>query len=89
VQSLVGKLSSDAARYGKDADGIYADAKAKEAETAREERRALRLDIGEGFLELGLVMSSLYFLSKRRFFPIIGGVAAVIGAALGIAGSLV
>jgi hypothetical protein len=49
----------------------------------------LRLDIGEGFLELGLVMSSLYFLSKRRFFPIIGGVAAVIGAALGIAGSLV
>ena len=89
VQGLVGKLSSDAARYGKDAEGIYADAKGKEAETEREERRALRLDIGEGFLELGLVMSSLYFLSKRRFFPIIGGIAAVVGTVLGVAGSLI
>ncbi len=34
-------------------------------------------------------MSSLYFLSKRRFFPIIGGIAAVVGTALGVAGSLI
>jgi hypothetical protein len=34
------------------------------------------------------VMSSLYFLSKRKFFPAIGGVAAVIGSALGIMGFL-
>ncbi len=89
VQALVAKLSSDRARYSHEADDIQAGAKAKEAATDREERRALRLDIGEGFLELGLVLSSLYFLSKRRFFPIIGGVAAVIGAALGVAGLLV
>jgi hypothetical protein len=34
------------------------------------------------------VLSSLYFLSKRKFFPVIGITAAVIGTALGIAGFL-
>jgi hypothetical protein len=34
-------------------------------------------------------LSSLYFLSKRKFFPVIGGVAAVIGTVLGVAGYLV
>jgi hypothetical protein len=48
----------------------------------------VRLDIAEGFLELGLVLSSLYFLSKRKFFPVFGITAAVIGAALGVAGFL-
>jgi Domain of unknown function (DUF4337) len=89
VQELVGKLHSDTTRYSKDAEVIRKDAEAKEADTTREERRALRLDIGEGFLELGLVMSSLYFLSKRRFFPVIGGIAALVGAGLGVTGLLV
>ena len=89
VQGLVDKLHSERTRYAQDADGIQADAKAMESATNREERKALRLDIGEGFLELGLVLSSLYFLSRRRFFPIIGGVAAIVGAALGVSGLLV
>jgi hypothetical protein len=88
VQPLVDKLASDRARYGHDAEDIQKEAQSKENATAHEEARALRLDIGEGFLELGLVMSSLYFLSKRKFFPAIGGVAAVIGSALGIMGFL-
>ncbi|HWG31154.1 MAG TPA: DUF4337 domain-containing protein [Steroidobacteraceae bacterium] len=89
VQGLVEQLRSERTRYAHDAEGIEADAKAKESATEREEHRALRLDMGEGFLELGLVLSSLYFLSRRRFFPLIGGVAAIVGAALGIAGLLV
>lgn len=89
VKELVDRLRGDRTRYAHDADDIQNEARAKEAETVREERRALRLDIGEGFLELGLVLSSLYFLSKRRFFPVIGGLAAVVGTALGIAGLMV
>jgi Domain of unknown function (DUF4337) len=89
VQSLVEKLEKDRDRYAHDSDDIEKDAHAKEAESEHEERRALRLDMGEGFLELGLVLSSLYFLSKRRFFPVIGGIAAIIGTALGIAGYIV
>lgn len=89
VQELVGKLGKDHDRYAHDSDEIQKEATAKEDESKLEERRALRLDMGEGFLELGLVLSSLYFLSKRRFFPIIGGLAAVIGTVLGVAGYLV
>ena len=55
-------------------------AKGAEAESAREEARGLRLDLGEGLLELGLVLTSLYFLARKRLFPIIGILAAVAGS---------
>jgi hypothetical protein len=48
----------------------------------------LRFDLGEGFLELGLVLCSLYFLARNNFFPVFGVTAAVAGAAMGIWGFL-
>ena len=54
--------------------------------TEQAEHRALAFDLGEGFLELGLVLTSLYFLSRNRVFPMAGGVAALIGIALGVLG---
>ena len=89
VQELVDRLNKDKDRYAHDSDDIQKEANAKVEESKHEERRAFRLDMGEGFLELGLVLSSLYFLSKARFFPIIGGLAAIIGTCLGIAGYIV
>jgi hypothetical protein len=89
VGKLVESLNKDKERYAHDAEEIQKEARVKEEDSQREERRALRLDMGEGFLELGLVLSSLYFLSKRRFFPVLGGIAAAIGTVLGIAGYLV
>jgi len=88
VQGLVDKFGTDRDRYAHDAEAIQKDALAKEAQSDHEEQRAARFDLGEGFLELGLVLSSLYFLSKRRFFPVLGGAAAMIGVGLGIAGFL-
>ncbi|HEY4210853.1 MAG TPA: DUF4337 domain-containing protein [Steroidobacteraceae bacterium] len=88
VKELVDRLGADKKRYDHDAEDIQTEARRLEDETKHQERQALRLDLGEGFLELGLVMSSLYFLSKRKFFPVIGGVAAVIGTALGVFGFL-
>jgi hypothetical protein len=88
VQGVVDKYSKQSARYADETKDIEKEAHAKHDETAREEGRAIRLDIGEGFLELGLVLSSLYFLSKRKFFPVLGITAAVIGTALGVAGFL-
>jgi hypothetical protein len=89
VQGLVEKLNKDQERYAHDSDDIEKEARAKEADSDHEERRALRLDMSEGFLELGLVLSSLYFLSKRRLFPALGGIAAVIGLGFGVAGFIV
>ena len=75
-------------RYKGEAEVIAVEARAKEAQSASEERRALRLDVGEGLLELGLVLSSLYFLAKRRFFPLLGGIAAIVGIIVGAIGFL-
>jgi hypothetical protein len=88
VQAVVEKYSKQSAHYAEETKDIEKEARTKRDETIREEGRAVRLDIGEGFLELGLVLSSLYFLSKRKFFPVIGITAAVIGTALGLAGFL-
>jgi hypothetical protein len=89
VQAIVDKYAKQSARYAEETKDIDKEARTKHDETVREEKRAVRLDIAEGFLELGLVLSSLYFLSKRKFFPVIGITAAVIGTVLGVAGFLI
>lgn len=86
TQPAIERLSKDSAHQGEKTPELEKQARDKGLETAREEGRAARLDLGEGFLELGLVLSSLYFLSRRRFFPVLGITSAVIGTALGIAG---
>jgi hypothetical protein len=88
IQPVIEKLTKDRDRYAHDSEDIQHEAQAKEADSDHEERRAARFDLGEGFLELGLVLSSLYFLARRRFFPVLGGVAAAIGVAFGAAGAL-
>jgi hypothetical protein len=88
VQAIVARYTRQSAHYSEETQEIEKEARTKHDETAREEARAVRLDIGEGFLELGLVLSSLYFLSKRKFFPVLGITAAVIGTVLGVTGFL-
>jgi hypothetical protein len=53
------------------------------------EQRALRYDIGEAMLEIGLVLSSLYFISKRLMFPIMGVSAGAIGAVVAVTGLMI
>jgi hypothetical protein len=83
------ELSDQRTKYEHDAADIQKEAEAKDAETKRSELRALRLDLGEGFLELGLVLSSLYFLARKKLFPAAGAIAAVLGLALGASSLLI
>ncbi|MGO9424058.1 MAG: DUF4337 family protein [Steroidobacteraceae bacterium] len=80
------KLETARDKYADDAKEIMKEAQAKDAKSEIEEHRALRFDIGEGLLELGLVLCSLYFLARKSFFPIFGVIAAAGGIAMGIAG---
>ena len=82
------KLETARQKYADDALGLQSDAKAKEAKTENEEQRALRFDIGEGLLELGLVLCSLFFLARNVFFPLFGTLSAAAGIVLGIWGWL-
>lgn len=89
VEKLVESLNKDKERYAHDTEEIQKEANAKEQDSDHQEQRAVWFDLGEGFLELGLVLCSLYFMSKKRFFPVIGGTAALIGLVLGVYGYIV
>jgi hypothetical protein len=82
------KFTREGERYGLEAADLQNKANGSEAASKRSEDRAVRFDLGEGFLELGVVMSSLYFLSHRRFFVAFGAVAALVGTAAGVLGVL-
>jgi hypothetical protein len=80
------KLEAARAKYASDAAEEMTEAKAKDEQQTHEEARALSFDIGEGLLELGLVLCSLYFLARKSFFPILGVIAALAGTAMGVWG---
>jgi hypothetical protein len=88
VEAAIRKLQASSAKYRADAEAIKATAEAKDHETDHAELRALRFDLGEGFLELGLVLTSLYFLGRQRVFPLAGGVSALLGLALSLSALL-
>ncbi len=73
------QFSQERSKYAADAEHIKQEAEARDQQTRTNEAHALRLDLGEGLLELGLVLSSLYFLGRQRLFPIVGGGAAILG----------
>ena len=79
ADAAVKKFDAMAGKYKLDAEEIQHKAREEHEATERAEHRALRFDLGEGFLELGLVLSSLYFLGRQRLFPLIGGASALIG----------
>lgn len=68
---------------------IQKEAQTAQEEAERDEHRALRYDLGEGLLEIALVLSSLYFISRKKMFPAIGVIAGVAGAAIAATGLLV
>jgi hypothetical protein len=88
LEAAVQKLEASRAKFAADAEKIEQDAKAKDDQSDVEEARALKYDIGEGLLELGLVLCSLYFLARNNFFPVFGVLAAFAGTVIGIWGFL-
>jgi hypothetical protein len=47
------------------------------------------IDFGEGLLEMGLVLSSLCFISRKKMFPAMGAGAGTAGIAIAAAGLMV
>jgi Domain of unknown function (DUF4337) len=86
TEAVAHKLDAARAKYAADAEKIQEEARAKDKETEKEEHRALYFDIGEGLLELGLVLCSLYFLARKVFFPVFGVLAGLTGTILGVLG---
>lgn len=73
-------------KYTEQSKEIQEEAKESDEKAEAAEHRALRYDLGEGLLEIGLVLSSLYFISRKMMFPVIGGISALMGAAVAVTG---
>jgi hypothetical protein len=89
TQKKVARYKSDEGKYDEKSKQAQEEAKGIEKKSEIVEQKALRFDFGEGLLEIGLVMTSLFFISKNKLFPALGVFLAGIGCVLGILGFLI
>jgi hypothetical protein len=82
------KYKAQVDRYTKEQAGIEEQAKDFEGESARAQRKADRFDLGEVFLEIALVISSLSLLARKRFYWFMGIVLGVAGLGVAATGFL-
>jgi len=73
-------------KYDEESKDIEKEARGHDAASDAAEHRGLRYDIGEGLLEIALVLSSIYFISRKTMFPWIGLIAGIAGIAIALTG---
>jgi len=82
------KYKAQVERYTKEQAEIEEQAKDFEGESARAQRKADRFDMGEVFLEISLVISSLALLSRKRVFWFLVIISGVAGLGIAVTGML-
>src|SRR6266446_5299643 len=78
----------NAERYEKEGEEIQVEARKLEAESKLKGQEALRMHIGEVFLEIGIVFASLAILTKRRLVWSTSIISACVGVAIAITTAL-
>ena len=78
------KYAKDSEKYEKDMDGIKEKAESLEKESEAAGERAEQFHMGEVFLEIGIVLSSLAILTKRKAFYFGGAGASAVGIVLAL-----
>lgn len=89
TQKKVARYKADEGKYDEKSKQAQEEANGIEKKSEVVEQKALRFDFGEGLLEIGLVMTSLFFISKNKLFPALGVILALIGCVMGILGFLI
>jgi hypothetical protein len=82
------KYQKEAERYTKEQAEIEEQAKDLEKESALAQRKANRFDLGEVFLEIALVISSLALLSRKRLYWFLGIASGLAGLGVAATGFL-
>jgi len=80
---------AEAEKYTKQTHDLQEQAQDMEREAKLESHRADRYDLGEVFLEIALVVTSITLLSGRRTFWYAGVVLGIIGVTVALTGPLV
>lgn len=79
---------AEAERYKDDQKEIEGEARKLEQEVALEHKRADRFDLGEVFLEIALVITSITLLSGKRSFWYLGLFLGAVGILVAVTGFL-
>jgi hypothetical protein len=88
AEKMLAQYAGQKKKYEEQSEKIQEQAKGADEAAEADEHRALRYDVGEGLLEIGLVLSSLYFISRKSMFPVLGIIAGAAGVAIAITGFL-
>jgi len=83
TQKNLARYASDKTKYDDRAKKSQREAEQIEKDSTHIEEKALKFDFSEGLLEIAVVMMSMFFISKRKLFPVVGGISAAIGITLG------
>jgi len=84
--AMLADTATQMVKYDKQSKDIQAEAERDDHAAEAAEDRALRYDFGEGLLEIALVLSSMYFISRKKMFPMIGITAGIAGVVIAVTG---
>jgi len=88
AEKIIARYETQEKKYEDESTKVKDEATKKEEETLHTEDRALRYDLGEGMLEIGVVMASLYFIARKKLFPVVSFVFGISGIVIAITGAL-
>lgn len=86
TSKTLSNYSAQHAKYQKELDDIKLDADDKDHKGEVAHHKAGYFDLAEGLLEIGVILSSLYFISRKKFFPVLGILLGGAGFLIGLAG---
>ncbi|MGA3044744.1 MAG: DUF4337 domain-containing protein [Bryobacteraceae bacterium] len=89
AKEILAQFAKEKQKYVEQSKELQEKATGQKEASEAAERRALRYDLGEGLLEIALVLSSLYFIARKMLFPAIGLIAGVAGLIVAFTGLLV
>lgn len=88
VTNALHEFAQQSAKYEKDLEEIKMEAEDKTKKGELAHHQASFFDLAEGILEIAVVMTSMYFLSRKRFFPMLGLFGGLAGLVIGVMGTL-
>jgi hypothetical protein len=88
AEKTIARYETQEKKYEDESKKVKDEATKKEQETLHTEDKALRYDLGEGMLEIGVVMASLYFIARKKLFPVVSLIFGVLGIVVAVSGAL-
>ena len=86
AEKIEEKYRGEIERYKDDQKDIQSEAQQLEKEVVTHQHKANRFDLGEVCLEIGIILTSLTLLTRRKLFWRLGGAAGLAGLVIAASG---